>query len=204
MFTGIIECVGHIKSITKNGSNLSFLIYSPISNELKVDQSISHDGVCLTVEKIFDQCHQVTAIKETLVKSNLATYEKGFMVNLERCLPMNGRIDGHIVQGHVDCTAICKSIQDLHGSYKYRFQFPQSFRSLVIEKGSIAVNGISLTIFDVSMNEFSVALIPYTYDHTNLQYLKVDEQVNIEFDLIGKYIQRNVSLSMQGSILGDL
>ncbi len=204
MFTGIIECTGKIESISENGSNRSFRICSPISNQLKVDQSVSHDGVCLTVEKIDENSHLVTAIDETLAKTNLSKYEVGNILNLERCMQMNGRIDGHLVQGHIDCTAICKNILDKDGSYNYRFQFPGKFASLIIEKGSIAVNGISLTVFDISKNEFSVSIIPYTFEHTNLKFLKVNVEVNIEFDMLGKYIQRNLFLSRSEYVPGYL
>lgn len=195
MFTGIIECTGKIEDISKNGSNRSFHISSPISHQLKVDQSVSHDGVCLTVVNKDENSHVVTAIEETLTKTNLLKYEVGNIVNLERCLQINSRIDGHLVQGHIDCTAICTTIVDKNGSYNYRFQFPGKFASLIIEKGSIAVNGISLTLFDISKNEFTVSIIPYTLAHTNLQFLKVNDEVNIEFDMMGKYIQRNLHLS---------
>lgn len=204
MFTGIIECTGKIEAISQNGSNRSFRISSPISNQLKVDQSVSHDGVCLTVEKVEENCHTVTAIDETLTKTNLSKYEAGDILNLERCMQMNGRIDGHLVQGHIDSTAICINILDKNGSYNYRFQFPEKFASLIIEKGSIAVNGISLTIFDISKNEFSVSVIPYTFEHTNLKFLKVNAEVNIEFDMMGKYIQRNLFLSGSEYVPGYL
>lgn len=195
MFTGIIECTGKIEAISHNVSNRSFRISSPISNQLKVDQSVSHDGVCLTVEKVDENSHMVTAIDETLTKTNLSKYEVGNILNLERCMQMNGRIDGHLVQGHIDCTAICTNILDNDGSYNYRFQFPEKFASLIIEKGSIALNGISLTIFDITKNEFSISIIPYTFEHTNLKFLKVNAEVNIEFDMMGKYIQRNLLFS---------
>jgi len=190
MFTGIIESTGRIEKIEINGSNKTFYISSPISGEFKIDQSVSHNGVCLTVEEINNQVHRVTAIEETLIKSDIGLWETGNTVNLERCMQMNGRIDGHIVQGHVDATAICINLEDRHGSWKYRFRFPEAFSKLVIEKGSVAVNGISLTAFDVALNEFSVAVIPYTFTHTNMQYLAEGSTVNIEFDMIGKYIQR--------------
>jgi riboflavin synthase len=190
MFTGIIESVGTIEHIGQDGSNKIFWIRSPISGELKVDQSVSHNGVCLTVEAVSEDTHRVTAIEETLVRSNFNDLRVKDEVNLERCMLMNGRIDGHIVQGHVDTTASCINKTDFNGSWGYRFSFPDGFARLVIEKGSIAINGISLTLFNVNANEFSVAVIPYTYAHTNLKHVNIGTSVNIEFDMIGKYIER--------------
>src|SRR5215210_414610 len=194
MFTGIIEAFGIIGSINRQGTNATFRISSPISNELKVDQSVSHNGVCLTVEDVKEGVHSVTAIEETLKKTNLLAWEEGTLVNLERCMMMNGRIDGHIVQGHVDTTARCTGKKDADGSWEYRFQFPQQFSALVIEKGSVSLNGISLTVFNVDDSSFSVAIIPYTYSHTNIQQVKEGSTVNIEFDMIGKYVNRMLSL----------
>ena len=194
MFTGIIESIGKIEHIEQNGSNQTFWITSSISNELKVDQSVSHNGVCLTVEAVNENIHRVTAIEETLVKSNFNDLHVNDEVNLERCMLMNGRIDGHIVQGHVDATATCIEKRDLNGSWQYRFNFSEDFSKLVIEKGSIAINGISLTLFDVGLDEFSVAIIPYTYEHTNMKHVNVGTSVNIEFDIIGKYIQRMLTI----------
>jgi riboflavin synthase len=190
MFTGIIETQGLIKSIDRQGSNATFWIASPISSELKVDQSVSHSGVCLTVEEIRDGLHRVTAIKETLDKTTLSDWKTGDLVNLERCMVMNGRLDGHIVQGHVDTTATCIERKELDGSWEFRFRFPVSFTGLIIEKGSISLNGISLTIFNISREEFSVAIIPYTFEHTNIQQIRTGTRVNLEFDLIGKYVAR--------------
>lgn len=190
MFTGIIETLGKVTEISRQGSNTSFWITSSISKELKIDQSLSHNGVCLTVEEINGDQHRVTAIAETLEKTNLGKLAEGDSVNLERCLQMNGRLDGHIVQGHVDSTATCLEITEKNGSWEYRFQLNPSFASLIIEKGSITVNGISLTLFNVGKETFTVAIIPYTYEHTNLKDLKVGETVNIEFDMIGKYVNR--------------
>jgi riboflavin synthase len=190
MFTGIIEDQGIIQNIEKSGTNLSFWIKSQISNELKVDQSLSHDGVCLTIEALEPNRHQVTAIAETLEKTNIGNWAPGHTVNLERCLMMNSRIDGHFVQGHVDCTAQCVAKTDLDGSWQYRFRIPKSFAALIVEKGSIALNGISLTIFDVTADEFSVAIIPYTYKNTSIFQVDLRAIVNIEFDLLGKYILR--------------
>jgi riboflavin synthase len=193
MFTGIVESVGTIESIEQNGSNKTFRITSPISSELKVDQSVSHNGVCLTIEATTENSHRVTAIEETLVKSNLNDLRAGDVVNLERSMLMHGRIDGHIVQGHVDAFAVCIDKKDLNGSWEYRFAFPEQFGKLVIEKGSIAINGISLTLFNVNSNEFSVAIIPYTFEHTNMKYLNIGSSVNIEFDMIGKYVVKMMS-----------
>jgi riboflavin synthase len=190
MFTGIIETTGIITDTVINGTNKSFWISSPISGQLKVDQSLAHNGVCLTVEEIIADKHRVTAILETLQKTNLGLWEVGNSINLERCLQLNGRLDGHFVQGHADTTAILLSKKDMHGSWLLRFQFPVAFAALVIEKGSVTVNGISLTAFDVSADCFSVAIIPYTWQHTNLQFLEAGHTVNIEFDMIGKYLQR--------------
>ncbi len=195
MFTGIIESPGTVTYIQSSGTNKTFTISSPISAELKVDQSVSHHGVCLTVESVTGNTHTVTAIAETLSKSNLGRWEVGNLVNLERCMQMNGRLDGHIVQGHVDATATCINREDKNGSWEYRFSFPAAFAALVIEKGSISLNGISLTVFDVSDTAFSVAIIPYTYEHTNMQQVFPGHTVNIEFDIVGKYIQRMLQQS---------
>lgn len=194
MFTGIIEATGIVVGTSSHGSNRSFWISSGISGELKPDQSVSHNGVCLTVEEQSGGRHRVTAIEETLLKSNLGDWKEGSVINLERCLPMNGRLDGHLVQGHVDCRALCTRQILKEGSREFRFRFPASFAPLIIEKGSVAINGISLTAFRVQKKSFSVALIPYTYAHTNLQYLKEGDTVNIEFDMIGKYLHRSLSL----------
>ena len=193
MFTGIIEALGTVKSMESNGSNRTFWIQSPLSAELKIDQSISHNGVCLTVEEIAADAHRVTAIEETLGKTNLNTWQPGDLVNLERCMPLNGRLDGHIVQGHVDATATCTKRRELDGSWEYRFEFPRKFSHLVIEKGSISLNGTSLTIFNVKKARFDVAIIPYTFQHTNIQSVVPGSKVNLEFDLIGKYVSRLLS-----------
>ncbi len=194
MFTGIIETIGTVESVVITGSNYTFQITSSITNELKVDQSVSHDGVCLTVEAINNSTYQVTAIAETIQKTNLQLWKPGTKVNIERCMVMNGRLDGHIVQGHVDCTATCLEKKDLAGSWEYRFVFPEQFAPLVIEKGSISVNGTSLTCFNITNNSFTVAIIPYTYHHTSIQQVQVNSVVNIEFDLLGKYVQRSIEL----------
>ncbi len=197
MFTGIIEASGIVNSVEKRGSNTTFWLVSPVSTELKVDQSLSHNGVCLTVEEVIKNSYRVTAVDETLAKTNLGRWTEGDSINLERCLPMNGRIDGHIVQGHIDCTASLVEKTDLNGSWLFTFSYPDDFKALVIEKGSISVNGISLTLFNVTNHNISVAVIPYTYTHTNLQHLHHGETVNIEFDMIGKYINRYLNVRSQ-------
>lgn len=194
MFTGIIETTGTIQSIEQSGTNISFWVASSLANELKVDQSLSHNGVCLTVEAIENDLHRVTAIEETLQKTNLGALVIGSVVNLERCMQMNGRLDGHIVQGHVDSTAVCTEAITKDGSWEYRFEIDAAFASLIIEKGSITINGTSLTIFDLTNNSFKVAIIPYTYHHTNISSVKVGSVVNIEFDMIGKYVNRMAQL----------
>ena len=198
MFTGIIEALGTVTDIQKNGTNYTFWVKSPISSQLKVDQSLSHNGACLTVEAIEDNLHKVTAIEETIKKTNLGNLSVNSLVNLERCLQMNGRIDGHIVQGHVDTTAICNKVVEKAGSWEYTFELNAAFAALMIEKGSITLNGISLTIFNVTNEQFTIAVIPYTYEHTNIQQLKIHDIVNIEFDMIGKYVNRIESLKQSG------
>ena len=190
MFTGIIETTGTVQSIEKSGTNVSFWVASSLANALKVDQSLSHNGVCLTVEAIENDLYKVTAIEETLQKTNLGSLQTGNVVNLERCMQMNGRLDGHIVQGHVDSTAVCTEAITKDGSWEYRFEIDAAFASLIIEKGSITINGTSLTIFDLTENSFKVAIIPYTYHHTNISSVQVGSVVNIEFDMIGKYVNR--------------
>lgn len=194
MFTGIIEASGIVRNIIFSGTNKTFIVESAISQELKPDQSVAHNGVCLTVEEVSEGCHRVTAIKETLKKSNLGALKEGAAVNLERCMLMNGRIEGHMVQGHVDATATCTTVIEKDGSWEYQFVFNKKFAALVIEKGSICLNGISLTVFDVKENTFRVAIIPYTYQHTNMKYLKEGDSVNVEFDIIGKYIVKAMNL----------
>jgi len=188
MFTGIIEQLGTIKAIEKEGENIHFTVQSSFANELKIDQSVAHNGVCLTVVQINDDQHVVTAIHETLEKTNLGEWKVGTKVNLERCMQMNGRLDGHIVQGHVDSTAICTSIEDQNGSWKYTFEY--SSNQVTVEKGSITVNGVSLTVVDSKDNGFSVCIIPYTHEHTNFHQLKVGDKINLEFDIIGKYVAK--------------
>jgi riboflavin synthase len=194
MFTGIIEKIGIVTDIISSDNNISFWIKSPISEELSIDQSVAHNGVCLTVEEIIEGKHRVTAIQETLNKTNLKQWKKNSFINLERCLPMNGRLDGHLVQGHIDSVAICLEIVEKQGSWEYTFEFDPKFASLIIEKGSITVNGISLTLFEVTKHSFRVAIIPYTYEHTNMQHLIMGDEVNTEFDMIGKYINRMMEL----------
>ncbi len=194
MFTGIIESLGHIKKITNEGANKSFWIASSLFAELKVDQSISHNGVCLTVEDLAEGLYKVTAVKETVKKTSVGTWAVDTSINLERSLQLSSRLDGHFVQGHADTTGILIGREDQDGSWLLTFEFPKKFRELVVEKGSISLNGISLTIFNVKKNCFSVTIIPYTWQHTNLQFLKLKDCVNLEFDLIGKYISRKLSL----------
>jgi riboflavin synthase len=180
--------MGEVKAIVPELSNVHFTIASPIGHELKIDQSVAHNGVCLTVVAINGQEHVVTAIKETMDLTNLGKLQIGDFVNLERCMPANGRFDGHIVQGHVDCTAVCESVSDENGSWKYFFTYTNN--GVTVKKGSITVNGTSLTVVDSEEGRFSVAIIPYTYEHTVFKYLKVGDTVNIEFDIIGKYVER--------------
>ncbi len=188
MFTGIIEQLGEVIAINKEQENVHFTINANFTNELKIDQSVAHNGVCLTVVNITDSNYTVTAILETLNKTNLGTWEIGTKVNLERCMVLNGRLDGHIVQGHVDSTAICKNIEDQGGSWKYTFTYNSPF--VTVEKGSITVNGVSLTVVDSKENEFSVCIIPFTYEHTNFHQLKISDTINLEFDIIGKYVAK--------------
>lgn len=195
MFTGIIETLGEIESIREEGTNLHFVVQSELSNELKIDQSVSHNGVCLTVVALTENTHTVTAIQETLEKSNLDDLKVGSKVNLERCMQMNGRLDGHIVQGHVDQTAVCVKREELDGSWEYRFKYDSKNGNVTVEKGSVCVNGISLTVVGSADDEFSVFIIPYTFDHTNLHQVNVGDVVNIEFDIIGKYVARLVGRS---------
>jgi riboflavin synthase len=190
MFTGIIEATGTITAVEPNSGNKTFWLESPLSTQLRVDQSVSHNGVCLTVEEVRGNSHRITAIRETLLKSNLNGWEVGKIVNLERSLRLDSRLDGHLVQGHVDTTAECIGVKETEGSWQYSFKVPMEYSSLIIEKGSISLNGISLTIFNVGENTFEVAIIPYTYDHTNMNEVVATSRVNIEFDLIGKYVER--------------
>jgi riboflavin synthase len=190
VFTGIIESVGKVKQLEPEKSNVTFCIESEISNQLKVDQSVSHDGVCLTVTKVQENLHWVTAINETLAKSNLREWKTGTQVNLERCMIANGRFDGHIVQGHVDQVGLVKSIVDENGSWLFELEYDSALGNVTVEKGSIAINGVSLTCFDSEEGSFKVAIIPYTYEHTGFGKLKVGDRVNLEFDIVGKYVKR--------------
>lgn len=193
MFTGIIENLGEIKSLKNEGSNIRIEITSSILNEIKVDQSIAHNGICLTVERINSDSYEVVAVKETIDKTNLGKWINGQKVNLERCMQMNARLDGHIVQGHVDDTAVVQSIKEEDGSWVYLFQLNKPSK-LIVEKGSICINGTSLTAFDVTDTSFTVTIIPYTYQNTVFHQLNEADQVNIEYDIVGKYIQRMVSI----------
>lgn len=196
MFTGIIETPGEVIGVEREGTNLQFRIRTNLAAELKVDQSVSHNGVCLTVVTLGDDWHEVTAIEETLKKSNLGRLKVGDIVNIERCMPAYGRFDGHIVQGHVDGQAICVGKEDKNGSWLFHFEHEDKPGHITVEKGSVTVNGVSLTCFNSSPGRFSVAIIPYTYAHTNFKNLEKGSTVNLEFDVIGKYVQR--ILSAQG------
>lgn len=190
MFTGIIETLGGIKRIEKEQDNVHFTIDSKITHELKIDQSVAHNGVCLTVVSIDDTHYTVTAIKETLEKTNLSDWKAGDLVNLERAMKLGDRLDGHIVQGHVDQIGTCIAIQEANGSWYYTFEYDSQLNNLTIEKGSITVNGVSLTVVNSKKSEFSVAIIPYTYEHTNFHHFQVGTKVNLEFDVIGKYVAK--------------
>ena len=188
MFTGIIEEIGIVKAISREAGNIHFTIEAKMTKELKVDQSVAHNGCCLTVVAIHEECYQVTAIQETLDKTNLNHWEIGTKVNLERCLVLNGRLDGHIVQGHVDTVATCTHYEEQNGSWKYTFQYKDEH--LTVEKGSVTINGTSLTVVDSQEKGFSVCIIPYTFENTNFKNLKTGDIVNIEFDIIGKYVAK--------------
>jgi riboflavin synthase len=190
MFTGIIETLGTIQEIKKENTNLHISIDSPITDALKIDQSVAHNGVCLTVVAINGNQYTVTAINETLEKTNLSDWKVGDLVNLERAMQLGARLDGHIVQGHVDQIGVCVSIEEANGSWIYTFQYDEKYNNITIEKGSITVNGVSLTVVNSKKNEFSVAIIPYTHEHTNFKNFKVNTKVNLEFDVIGKYVSR--------------
>ena len=190
MFTGIVESFAKVYNIKKEESNIHITLESSISSELKIDQSISHNGVCLTVVSCNEKFYTVTAIKETLDKTNLGKLEVGDIVNIERAMKLGDRLDGHIVQGHVDQTAKCISIKTFDGSWKYTFRYDKNSDNVTIEKGSITVNGVSLTVVNSKENEFSVAIIPYTYENTNFKKIEVGHNVNLEFDMIGKYITK--------------
>lgn len=189
MFTGIIEDLGEIISIEKEGNNIHFSVKSRLTNELKIDQSVAHNGVCLTVVDIVDDIYKVTAIKETLAKTNLGDLVVGSLVNLERAMAANGRFDGHVVQGHVDQTGVCESITDENGSWMFTIAH-EAKGHITVEKGSITINGVSLTVVNSTTNNFSVCIIPYTFEHTSFKTLKPGDTVNLEFDIIGKYVEK--------------
>jgi len=194
MFTGIIETLGEIKALQKDSGNVHVTIASSITQELKIDQSVAHNGVCLTVIAINGNEYTVTAIQETIEKTNLSDWETGDLVNLERAMKLGDRLDGHIVQGHVDQIGICKSVQEANGSWYFTFEYDSILNNLTIEKGSITVNGVSLTVVNSLKNEFSVAIIPYTYEHTNFKNFRIGTKINLEFDVIGKYVSKLYSL----------
>lgn len=194
MFTGIIEDLGSIEKLEREGQNLHITVKSKLSSELKIDQSVAHNGVCLTVVELEDNSYKVTAIDETLKKTNLDQLKKGDLVNLERAMILGTRLDGHIVQGHVDQTATCVNKETQDGSWIFTFSYDASLNNVTIEKGSITINGVSLTVVNSKVNEFSVAIIPYTYEHTTFKSIKKDSVVNLEFDVIGKYVKRLMNL----------
>ena len=194
MFTGIIKSLGKIREISTVGSNKTFFIESELSSQMKVDESIAHNGVCLTIEEIKNNIYRVTAIEETLKKTNAGNWKENDLVNLEQAMQLNDKLDGHIVQGHVDGTGICVKKIDKEGSVEFNFKFNTAFAYLIIEKGSICVNGVSLTAFNVTNDHFTVAIIPYTFAHTNFQFLQTGDSVNLEFDILGKYVARIASV----------
>lgn len=190
MFTGIIESLGTIKELRQDQDNLHLTLFSTLTPELKIDQSVAHNGVCLTVVAIENDSYTVTAIRETIEKTNLGDWKKGDSVNLERAMKLGDRLDGHIVQGHVDQIGICKSVENANGSWYYTFEYDEKLNNMTIEKGSITVNGVSLTVVNSKQNQFSVAIIPYTYEHTNFKNFEAGTKINLEFDVIGKYVAR--------------
>lgn len=193
MFTGIIETLGTISSLEKEDGNLKIEITSDIASELSIDQSVAHNGICLTVVECDAQSYAVTAIEETLAKTNLGSLKQGDIVNLERAMKIGDRLDGHIVQGHIDEIGTCTAIEEANGSWYFSFKYGSENGNITIEKGSITVNGVSLTVVNSKSNQFSVAIIPYTYEHTNFKSLKVGDMVNLEFDVVGKYVKRLMS-----------
>ena len=190
MFTGIIETLATVEKIEKENSNVHFTFSSKITDELKIDQSVAHNGVCLTVVELTGNGYRVTAIDETLKRTNLGDLKVGDVVNLERCMPANGRFDGHVVQGHVDTTAVCKQINDLKGSWEFVFEHEKSKNNITVEKGSATINGVSLTVVESTETEFSVHIIPYTFENTNFKEIEPGQKVNLEFDIVGKYVAR--------------
>jgi len=194
MFTGIIETLAKVEKIEKEGMNIHFTFSSSITSELKIDQSVAHNGICLTVVSIEGHNYVVTAIDETLKRTNLGTLMTNEVVNIERCMPANGRFDGHIAQGHIDTTATCKKIRDHKGSWEFVFEHEKSAKNITVEKGSITINGVSLTVVDSTDTTFSVHIIPYTFENTNFKTLRVGDKVNLEFDIVGKYVAKLISL----------
>jgi len=190
MFTGIIETIAKVEKIEKEGTNVHFTFSSSVTSQLKVDQSVAHNGVCLTVVSVSGNNYIVTAIDETLKRTNLGNLKVGDVVNLERCMPANGRFDGHIVQGHVDTTATCKNIKDVNGSWEFTFEHERSSKNITVEKGSITINGVSLTVVNSTDTSFSVHIIPYTFENTNFKTVKVGDKINLEFDIVGKYVAK--------------
>ena len=193
MFTGIIECLGELIELKKEKKNIHLIIKSNISNQLKIDQSVAHNGVCLTVVEVLNDTHKVTAIDETIMKTNFKNLSIGDKLNLERCTKIGDRLDGHLVQGHIDGTAICEKVEEMEGSWKFYFSGDKRVNQLVVEKGSICINGVSLTVVDVVKSDFSVAIIPYTYENTTFKKLKKGSIVNIEYDIVGKYVTKNLN-----------
>lgn len=196
MFTGIVEVLGEIVQVVENQSNIDFELTCPFTSELKIDQSLSHDGVCLTVTKIENNRYWVTAISETLLKTNLSSWKPGMKVNLERCLAANGRFDGHLVQGHVDTRGRCIKLEEDGGSWRFWFDYPSDNQNITVEKGSICVNGVSLTVVHSEANSFSVAVIPYTFENTGFHQIEVGTEVNLEFDIVGKYIRKMLQMQL--------
>ena len=190
MFTGIVEALGTVADLRESGTNLHITVNAPFTSELKIDQSVAHNGVCLTVTHLEENSYTATAIKETLEKTNLSSLKIGHAINLERCMITNSRFDGHIVQGHVDQTGTCNKVEDLNGSWKFYFSYDASKGNVTVEKGSICVNGVSLTVVDSGEGNFSIAVIPFTYEHTTFKDLKAGDKANLEFDIIGKYVAR--------------
>lgn len=190
MFTGIIESLGIIEEIEKENGNLNITLFSEITSELKIDQSVAHNGICLTVVKIDRDFYTVTAIKETIDKTAIGNWKKGDTINLERAMKLGDRLDGHIVQGHVDQIGVCKEVKETNGSWSFTFHYDKSLNNITIEKGSITINGVSLTVVNSKSDEFSVAIIPYTFEHTNFKNISKDTIVNLEFDVIGKYVAK--------------
>jgi riboflavin synthase len=195
MFSGIIECLGTVTKLTSDKGNLHISVSAPFTHELKIDQSVAHNGVCLTVVGIDSDVYTVTAIDETLKKTNLSHLKLGDSINLERCTKLGDRLDGHIVQGHVDQTAVCKSIAETNGSWEFTFEYDSKHNNITVEKGSACVNGVSLTVVNSQNNSFSVCIIPYTFEHTNFKAIAVGSTVNLEFDIIGKYVSKLVGMN---------